>query len=326
MRRPEYLSHTARQLWETNRSEFYMKYLCDQRSPRQPQNHAMCVGAAFDAFVKASLHYDLFHHDGNGEFERSAIFEQQVEPHNWDFGYAAGEHVFTAYKRSGAYDRLLTMLQTSREAPRFEFTVKGKVDGIPLLGKPDCRFVHRSGVHVVLDWKCKGYCSKHTTSPTQGYALVRDGFNGKKSRNDGKSHRKYTAFDMNGLEVNQRYMEEFKQEYAEQLAMYGWLMGEPIGDESVAFMIDEIVGKYTGPETLPLLRVASHRARVKSSFQTELLNRYRHMWKAIQDGHIFNNMSRDDSDEQIEILDRVAESLVPGDYFTECTRGDTYRG
>ena len=56
-------------------------------------------------------------------------------------------------------------------------------------------------------------------------------------------------------------MEAGNDEYADQLCLYGWLLGEQIGDEEVVCCIDEIVSKYM-PEGKPLLRVAQHRARV----------------------------------------------------------------
>ena len=325
MRRPTYLSHTARQLWETNRSEYYLRYLADIRSPREPQNEPMSVGSAFDAFVKSQLHYDVFGHDGGGEFDLITIFEEQVEPQNRSFAYAAGEYTFECYVKSGAYRDLLKMLQNSVVPPRFEFKVEGEVEGIPLMGKPDCWFIYETGVHVVLDFKVKGFCSKNTTSPSKGYALIQDGFSGKPSRNNGEPHLSYKPYLLNGLQVSTRYLEYSKEEYAEQLALYGWLMGEPVGDELVAFMVEEIVAKNMH-NAKPQLRIAHHRARVKDSFQIQLLSRYRSMWQAIQSGHIFDKMNREASDEQIEMLDKVAGVLKPGDPFTDLTRGDTYYG
>ena len=54
---------------------------------------------------------------------------------------------------TGAFDELLAMLHKSKEPPRFEFEVRGDIKGVPIVGKPDCRFIHECGVHVILDWK-----------------------------------------------------------------------------------------------------------------------------------------------------------------------------
>lgn len=110
MRQQSYLSHSALQLWDANRSEYYLKYLSDARTPREPQTQPMCVGSAFDAFVKAALHHSLFAHDKNGEFALETIFESQVESHNRDFAYPAGEYIFKCYCLSGRYAELLKML------------------------------------------------------------------------------------------------------------------------------------------------------------------------------------------------------------------------
>lgn len=207
---------------------------------------------------------------------------------------------------------------------------------MPLIGKPDCGFTHRSGIDVVLDFKVKGFCSKYTTSPSKGYRIIRDGYKPagklKASRNNGEAHKEYVAEMLggpNGIEVNKSYLEQSNETHAEQLAVYGWLLNEPVGSENVAFMVDEIVGKYTGPDSYPLLRIATLSARVKESFQTTLLSRYQSMWKAIQSGHIFTDMNREANDDQCEMMDKVAISLAeaqPGDFFTEATRGNTYHG
>ena len=70
-----------------------------------------------------------------------------------------------------------------------------------------------------------------------------------------------------GLLINSGYMEGCNNEYADQLCLYGWLLGEAVGDENVVLMIDEIVAKYMGPDVRPLLRVANHRGRVSKAHQ-----------------------------------------------------------
>ena len=164
----------------------------------------------------------------SAQFEFAAIFESQVEPQNRDFALTAGKRVFKAYKLCGAYDDLLKQLQQSVEPPRFEFKVDGLILGVPFTGKPDCRFVLDLGqgrIPCIYDWKVRGYCSKYGASPSKGYATCLDGFVGKASRSQGKEHAMYKAMDFRGLTINSGYMEFCNDEYADQLCLYGWLLG-----------------------------------------------------------------------------------------------------
>jgi hypothetical protein len=309
-------------LWEKDKEEFYIRHLAKNRAPRLPQEKFMSIGSAFDAYVKSSLISKLF---GTPEpkYEFQAIFESQVEPHNRDWALEEGRYVFECYVLTGAYDELLKELEQSKEPPRFEFSVDGVVGGVPLTGKPDCRFVHRCGVHVILDWKVKGYCSKYGASPSKGYALCRDGYNaiklgidktkkepdGKQSRSHNTSHENYLACDHRGVIINSGYLEGCNSEYADQCSMYGWLLGEKVGDEDVVCCIDEIVCKYMGEDARPLLRVANHRARVKGDYQFKLLERAQSCWNAITSGYIFPEFTKEESDARCEVLDEMSVGL-----------------
>ena len=145
---------------------------------------------------------------------------------------------------------MLGLLQKSIEPPRFEFTLTGTVGGAPFLGKPDVRFVLDLGegrISVIDDFKVHGYCSKYGASPTKGYRLCRDGYEtDKPSRSHMKEHTNYLGMNFRGLEINSGYMEGCSKEYADQLCLYGWLLGEKVGDENVVLMLDELVGQVHG--------------------------------------------------------------------------------
>ena len=310
MRKPTYLSHSSLTTWGKDKEEFYIKHLAETRAPRLAQEVYMSVGAGFDAYAKSALHERLFGKGTDPQFEFTAIFEKQVEPHNRAFALEAGKYIFDCYVATGAFDELLAMLQKSKEPPRFEFEVKGTLNGVPIVGKPDCRFIHECGVHVILDWKVKGYCSKYGASPSKNYRLCRDGYGAphKPSQSHGKPHKNYVAYDHHGFEVNQFYMEAGNDEYADQLCMYGWLLGEQIGDEEVVCCIDEIVSKYM-PVGRPLLRVAQHRARVSNAHQTTVLNRMTDCWDAITSGWIFRDLSREENDAKCQHLEQKVIAL-----------------
>lgn len=327
MRTPKALSFSSLSLFEKNPEEFYLRYLAEHRPPRLPQEPPMAVGSAFDAEVKSALNADLFGAGSNPQFEFQTIFESQVEPQCRDFALLAGKHVFECYKFCGAYDDLLSLLRKSVEPPRFEFTVEGLVGIAPFLGKPDLRFVPDLGsgpFHCVFDWKVKGYCSKYGASPSKGYEICLDGFASEKpSRSHGKEHAKFLAMDYNGMTINAGYMETCNNEYADQLTLYGWLLGEKVGSE-VVLGIEELVAKYMGDEP-PTLRYARHRGRVKAEYQQALFERVQRCWNAITSGHVFLDMSRADSDARCEVLEQMSVGLATdtsdeGQWMNEVTR------
>lgn len=332
MRIPKYLSHSSLSLFLKDREEFYIRHLADKRAPRLPQEQFMSIGSAFDARVKSYLHRILFGstHADSAKFEFDALFTSQVEEHNRDWAKAEAEYVFDCYAACGALQDLVLDLEGAVEEPRFEFSVESLLGGVvPFMGKPDLRYVHRTGVHVIFDWKVKGYCSKYGASPTKNYRLCRDALpegaqQGKPSRSNGKMHAGYLTCDHNGFEVNAVGFEVASTEYADQLSVYGWMLGEQIGDDKVAFCIDEIVGKYMGEGVRPILRVANHRARVGRVYQQALYERACKAWEAITGGHIFYEMTRAESDDRCEVLEQTAAGLqaVGGsdDWFNEVTR------
>ncbi len=318
-------------LFEMDSSEFYIKYLSETRPARQPQTGPMCVGSAFDAYVKSALHAALYGVGVDPVYDLQTLFEDQVEEQNRDFAWDAGRHCFEAYQRTGAYVELLDLLKKSVEEPRFECKLTGEIGGAPFLGKPDCRFVLDLGegrISIILDWKVRGFCSKSAASPTKGYALCRDGFAGKASRSHKKSHKMYMPWDFKGMEINRDYMENCSQSYANQCALYGWLLGEPIGSEDNIVWIDELASKPTGDVLegkYPLIRVSNFRSRVKPSYQQDLVNRVSNCWEAVTSGHIFQDMSREDNDAHIEMLDGIAVGLASDgspeeDWYSEVTR------
>lgn len=321
---PKTLSYSSWSLKESDTEEFFLRYLACNRPSRLPQTNYMSVGSGFDAFVKAELHTAIF--GDAGEFAFDKLFTSQVEEQNRDFAYDAGKHALEAYRFSGAYDELLGLLERSVEPPRFESTLTGEIgNGVPFTGKPDLRFMLPDGVRVVLDWKVRGYCSKSATSPSPGFSMCRDAYvEGKPTRGGGKAHAKYLAYDHRGLEINAGYMETCSKDYANQVSIYGWLLGETPGDEQVVVAIDEIVSKGGAPET-PLLRVAQHKARVSRDHQLELLKSIEACWESITSGHIFTYLSEAESDEKCEEMERLATGLASNgtpseDWFNEVVR------
>lgn len=332
MRQPAYISPSSLGTFEKDPEEYYLKYLADVKPPRLAQTQPMSVGSAFDAYIKSDLNTRLFGTPKAG-FEFETLFESQVEAHNRDWAREAGRHVFESYKASGAARDLMADLETSLGEPQFEFELTGMLEtaigGVPISGKPDVFYITKHGGHVVLDWKVNGYCGKSATSPAPGYISVRDGWADGQypaSRNCGM-HKDCTPAYHNGVLYNKsRFLEDVQNEWAKQLTIYGWMLGEPVGTEDCIKAIDQIVSTAK-PDTLgyPLLRIASHRLKVSATYQYELLGRITDLWNRIINGHFFTDRTLEESQARCAQLDDTASALV-GDgsdddqWFSEITR------
>lgn len=328
MRTPRYSSPTSITVFFDDREEYYLKYLAENRVPRFPQTQPMSIGSAFDAKVKSYLHYNLFGNYGSdNQYEFKNIFESQVEAHNRDWAIQHCEIVFKAYKESGSLADLMLELQAAAGPPRFEITVEGRVShesnigGVPLLGKPDLYFVTIDGSHVIRDWKVNGYCGTRNLSPKKGYVIIRDGWDHKNtppSRNVNTPHKEAQCMRIGGITVNvATYLELIDEMWAKQVAIYGWLLGEPVASNFIVG-IEQLV---CSPGSI---RIATFSNRISPDYQHKLYRQISNMWRCIESGHIFDDMSREDSDDRCHTLDmyhKVHESDDPKDkWFSEATR------
>lgn len=319
MRQIQYISPSALSKWAESRDDFYKNYLCATRTARPPQESYMAVGSAFDAFVKSGI-YDAVHGDGASkgtQFDRDGLFEAQVEPHCRDSVGPMAEHLFDEYIKSGAYAHLLADVVGSPYEPEMEFTVKGIVNGIPLLGKPDLRYITKSGIHVIADFKVNGSMSATGASPIQGYKVCWDSY---ASRTHGKSHAKYEAYDFRGLEINKNYLNEFCTYWADQLGIYAWVLGENVGSEDFIIRMEQIACRPVKSQPLPRAKCATHLSRISKEYQATIMQKLSDCWNGVQSGHIFDYLSREESDARCEMLDMAAtmpKNLHPALCFDE---------
>lgn len=317
MRTPDYLSPTSIDLFKKDQTEFYLKYLSDNRPPKIPQNEPMAVGSAFDAYAKSYLHSALFGENHNPKYSFEALFEAQVEPHLRDWAREPGKHCFDQYKSAGALADLMTELRSASNTPRFEFEAKGAVEGyrepvtrklgsVVLMGKPDCHFINGQGAHVILDWKVSGYCSDFPPSPMQGYVRMRSA--GKFNHG---MHKSCQLMTHHGMQINiGSHLDYVQKAWAAQLSIYAWLMGEPIGGDFVV-AIDQIVcnAKKSVP---PEIRIAEHRMTVSKKFQENLFIDAVDLWELVHSDWIFRDMSREESQRRCEALDGVKAAMTEG--------------
>lgn len=331
MRQVKRLSTTSLHLWEKDREQFYLKYLSDNRPEWEPQSDAMTVGSSFDAFVKCSLHQHLFGNDGDGVYDLERLFNEQVQNEElrvwaWD----AGKYAFDCYRTWGCYDELLAELEQSEEPPKFEFELSDDIGGVPVVGKPDLWYVRN--VQVLYDWKVMGFCSRHAQSPKKFYKSCRDCWGidrAKPTRGGGnpKPHKGYEEIDFHGHKIGKHFIHEVDKSWADQLTIYSWLSGVEVG-EPVVVGLDQLACKPTPDpdvERFPLIRVAQHRCRICDDWQATLLARLQRAWAQIQSGHIFDDMTREESDARCEVLDMDIPVTEDDDFWNSLTERQ-YRG
>lgn len=308
MRSPQYISPSAFAQWKKDQEEYYVRYLADNRPPRDPQTLPMSIGSAFDAYVKAEINARLNGDAGKTELCFENLFERSVEKQNRDTAKVDGLRVFQLYESSGALAELISQIYSD---VRMEFEVQGMVpskrnSGLVLMGKPDLSFKTKDGKHILLDWKVNGAYSQHHTSPMKGYVGLRG-----KDGSHFKCHKDAQLGRWHGIRFNMASTLEFLNEtWAQQMAIYAWLCGEPIGGDFLA-MIDQIVGR------LGEQKIAEHRVTVGRTFQFGLDNDLHDMWSVIRSEHIFRDMTLEDSQARCKLLDLmyVEQSAEDEDMF-----------
>ncbi len=290
-----------------------MYYLCETRTPRDPQTAPMAVGSAFDAKIKSWLVERLL--GKRPEFEYDTLFIQQVEEQNRDTARAAGEEVFKAYVEQGALNDILLDLEGCIGEPRFEaqleapVSMSGVFGDVPLLGKPDIYFITKLGARIIFDWKVNGYYSAKPVSPKPGYVRQRT----KDPRTNGRSHDKAMVMMQDGIKISVMHpLCSVEKTWAAQLSIYAWLLGEPIGSQFIA-AIDQIAVAKDSLDTREF-RIAQHRSVVTEKFQTDLYLTAHAIWNQIKSGHIFEDKSREDSDKHCRMLDEMADMPPDADF------------
>jgi hypothetical protein len=305
-------------MWDTKRDDFYITYLCDTRTERPPQTGPMAVGSSFDAYVKSFLVERLI--GKQPEFEFNTIFEQQVEPHNRDAARVEGKEVFDAYTKQGALADILLDLEGCVGKPRFETAIEGYVSSVsvalgdvPLLGKPDIFFITKKGARVIFDWKVNGFHSNYNVSPKPGYIRLRS-----PGSDNGQSHKKAMVMDHQGMRIAVTHpLCTVEPDWAAQLSIYAWLLGEDVGSKFIV-AIDQIAcGRNAVGQRE--FRVAQHRSLVTDTFQRKLFEKAHTAWYSIQSGHIFTDLTREESDAKCRTLDQMAAS-PPDDAFNDLMR------
>jgi hypothetical protein len=286
MRKPAYLSPTSFALWERDPEEYYKRYLSDRRFPKDPQTMPMAVGSAFDFKVKNYLIQNLGSKMGGSQPK----FELQIEPHNMPEADRYGDSVFEFYQKSGSLAAL--MLEVISGA-KFEFAITGNVSfngtEVPLNGRPDACF-YSQGDFVILDWKVNGWMVPRNTSPKPGYVACY-GVGGSLGH-----HKNATPISQNGLIIN---LCEEPEEWATQLSVYSWLLGNPVGKPFIG-AIDQICGPAGAGA-----RCAKHRFLIREDYQLQLFERMSGAWARISGQQpLFEEMTEEQIAARCSALDQ----------------------
>lgn len=304
-----YISPTSLALFEQNVEQFYLQYLAEPRRPRFPQTEPMSIGSAFDARVKSQLQADL-----GQPHDVVAMLNDQVEEQNREWAIENSVHALSVYMNSGAYKALLNELKNSIIEPRFEFKVMFNLDGVPLLGKPDCFYVNEQGARVIPDWKVNGFCSVRGAPPKKGYV---------KCWSTGDSHPKAILMPYKGVTINAAHpMESIDKTWATQLSFYAWSLGEEIGGDFIAQIEQLSCSANESSKAGVDITIYTYRSRIQSDFQFHLVERIKTMWSILQSGWIFRDRNKTASVEHCKRLDEqsamemeLSRSEDPNDKF-----------
>ena len=276
----------------------------------------MAIGSSFDAHVKSYLHQAIFGKT-DPKFELRTLFEAQVEEQCRELAWHHGKYAFDCYKGSGALSDLMLEIQRGGKEPRFEFIVQGAVAGqregiekeiheVVLHGRPDAAFVNSADKQVILDFKVSGFYSDRPPSPLKGYVRLR----GRDGRNLGEHHSAYLMV-VDGVTINiGNYLEDLNEDWARQLAIYSWLLGNKVG-ENVIVAIDQLCCDST-KGVLPEIKTAEHRVRIGKEFQERLFVEILEIWEIVQSDYYFRDMSFEESAARCKLLDEQA-AVLKGD-------------
>jgi hypothetical protein len=306
MRAPKHISPSSLARWEDRREEFYIMHLSEVRTERSPQQIYMAAGSAFDAFVKSRIHRDVFGEQKTkgSPYELATIFESQVESHVRDEAYKLGEYLMSVYIKTGAYSNLIADILKCNQPPQMEFSVYGTVNGVPITGKPDLRYVTKEFVHVIGDWKVNGSYSDYGVSPVQGYQRA---LSLKKDEIKTEVHKKYLPNLYKGVEINANGLDTFSPDWATQLTMYAWCLGEEPGDADYVVRMEQLACRKNKNGDLNV-KVATHMSQIDQRFQMDVMRRLMDCWTAIQKGHIFTDLTLEESIEHCEMIDKKLET------------------
>lgn len=311
MREFKYISPSSLSKFYSSREEFYKSYLAENYLERDPSTRPMLLGSGFDAFVKNELMRCL----KGGEsvmlgkpFHLQTLFNKQVqEGEHRQWAWETGGKLFLDYKDCGAFDTLFTELSSGTDI-EFEHEVFDELTlpsglVVKIRGFVDLCYKNKEGL-VIVDWKCNNHCGKRKMSPKPFYIIRRPSL---------KPHRSDFLVDRGVLMTSQCFS-KIDKKWAEQLVIYSWMLGSPIGDPCV-LQIEQLLGVPDGD-----CEIVTYRGSVSEEFQLEVVNKIERMFKTIKSGHIFDEVSRTESDKICSHLESTIKSRMSNSVLWDMIR------
>lgn len=297
-----YISPSSLMTWESDPEKWVVRYVT---GVKDQQNAAMAVGTVFDALIKSRLEGIFLGGKGEEDWEKYAEGSLTITGEDKDLAIIAGQQTYEQYIKSPNYGECIRFIRTGN----WQIDLTGDKTVTMPIGpqnqlvqikvKPDMLLTKLSPdgtcQGVVLDWKVNGYYSKAGASVANGWATKWAIPPSNKVDNRGKA-----AFldwfpglatglpIMDGARIpfNTANMELVKEDWAVQIGIYGMCYG---WDECewLAWIEQVAWGPRFDKTDRPLgdqrvMRVGSHRYKLKLTFKDDLRKRLWRMWEAIR--------------------------------------------
>ena len=251
----KYLSHSSMMTYRLCPHKFYLTKLSPYKKQikREEQNLPGAVGSAFDAYCKAFIQGEGKELKNISEYLRETV----TNPKHFDRACDDGLKLFEIYRDTG----LPYLLDEGLS--RVDVTVQEVIGDAMVLGKPDAVV----GEDMPIDWKVRGYASS-PKSPTQGWVRC-----WKKGKLLDKTHDRMDD-----------YFEDINEYWAQQVTIYAFLLGQPIGERDIWVGFDELSLRQNVNQPIVnhnTVTVSQIRSKVSVDYQNKVFKRIQDIWNTI---------------------------------------------
>lgn len=306
MKIPKALSPSSRALWLKDRTAWFIRY--QTQTTRDPQGLPQALGSAFDGLIKNRIEVEF------GLPVRD--YSLQVENPAWRLDDCVVQRMAREVCSFYLSQAGLAGLRLAADCDlHLETEVRGLIDGVPVVGKPDLDYVVRSTTtipcttdsvnniltYVMHDWKCNGILkmdgSLGTASPAPLYTF---------DSKTGAPHKDaWITKSINGVTSSISLVNGSLKPWLDQLATYGLLKGWRNG---FIGSVDQITRMGSGA-----LRLTRYRDWIDASVLVEIAESYRGMWESINAGRCFTDLDEvSDKELQARLLTQ-GEALAKSD-------------
>ncbi len=308
---PSHYSPSSCSKFYQDREEYFLQYLAKTRAPRMKSTPAMNIGNVYDSLVThaiAVMFYGLEDVRTQTEFSMETLMEACHEDHlDMDEQLAIATDMFNQFKATGAFASLCADL---RKADPGSIKMQQKCyyndpAGFTLFGYMDLSFTI-GDVQIIRDFKVNGRFSKAGAALIKGYqeAYPLDVKRVKYPHKDC-----FMTTHKCGLRFSLGCASKAIPQYARQLATYGWsLNGNKAPVENLLLGIDQVSCKMGGTR-VPEIMFGKTSHFIKPDAQMQLLNEYRAMHETIISGHLFDSLTREESDAKCVELNNLAAGM-----------------